>query len=138
MLLRGQQSSRNSQRLTAGVWVTTRVSNTYVCLPKIISTSMQDFASATRNLWWTRKCVRRICRWGRETQEHRAASSVPKRWWKDQCNGRACTTSYSTWVRLFWYFWKTLFEAMPTAKVQPNGISAAISACERVDKGWQL
>ena len=43
VLLRGQKSSRKSQRLSARARMTTRVCNTDVCLPKRISTSMQDF-----------------------------------------------------------------------------------------------
>ena len=126
VLLRGQQSSRNSQRLTARAWVTTRVSNTYVSLPKIISPSMQDFedsiaSSAVVHLGWVAG--------GRETQEHWATS------WNTWCNKVrpkiASTSSQCHWVTLFWRSWKTLFEAMPTAKAQPNVISAATSACER-------
>ena len=68
---------------------------------------------------------------GRATQEHWAAS------WNTRCKTveRASKISYCDWVRLFWRNWKTLFEAMPTAKAQPDVISAAISACERGGQG---
>ena len=42
VLLRGQKSSRKSQRLPARARITTRSGNTNVCLPNRISTSMKD------------------------------------------------------------------------------------------------
>ena len=47
VLLRGQKSSRKSQRLSSRARLATRASNTNVCLPKRISTSMKDFKDSS-------------------------------------------------------------------------------------------
>ena len=69
VLLRGQKSLRKSQRLTARARMPTRVGNTKICLPKGISTSMQDLLDSAASSVKVQEGSVAI---GRQTQEHLA------------------------------------------------------------------
>ena len=66
LLLRGQKSSRKSQRLSSRARLTTSASNTNVCLPKRISTSIKDLKDSSSS---SAEELRSVAG-GMETQEH--------------------------------------------------------------------